>query len=94
MTWQLLILLALLWVLLISSINDSQAGEIVVYWGQNGNEGRLADTCNTSNYDIVNIAFLATFGNGQNPTINLAGHCNPTINGFTGLSNDIRACQN
>ncbi|GMN42998.1 hypothetical protein TIFTF001_012205 [Ficus carica] len=32
---------------------------------------------------------------GQNdPTlINLAGHCDPTTNGCTGLSSDIKACQ-
>ncbi|XP_062155720.1 acidic endochitinase-like [Alnus glutinosa] len=80
--------------LIVLMINGSQAGVITVYWGQNGNEGSLAATCATGNYDIVNIAFLSTFGNGQTPSINLAGHCNPTINGCTGLSNDIKACQN
>ena len=39
MARQLLILLALFSVLLITLINDSQVGEIAVYWGQNGNEG-------------------------------------------------------
>jgi len=83
--------------LIVLMITGSQAGVITVYWGQNGvggqneNEGSLADTCATGNYGIVNIAFLSTFGNGQTPSINLAGHC---INGCTGLSNDIKACQN
>jgi chitinase len=77
--------------LIVLMINGSQAGVIAVYWGQNGYEGSLADTCATGNYGIVNIAFLSTFGNGQTPSINLAGHC---INGCTGLSNDIKACQN
>lgn len=70
-----------------------EAGGIVIYWGQNGNEGSLASTCATNNYAIVNIAFLVTFGNGQTPVLNLAGHCNPSVGGCTRLSNDIRACQ-
>ncbi|XVF78427.1 hypothetical protein PTKIN_Ptkin14bG0131800 [Pterospermum kingtungense] len=41
----------------------------------------------------VNIAFLPTFGNGQTPMINLAGHCNPYTNGFSSLSSDIKSCQ-
>ncbi|GMI85893.1 Lysozyme 1, chitinase A [Hibiscus trionum] len=69
------------------------AGGIAIYWGQNGNEGTLAETCATSNYDFVNIAFLPTFGNSQTPMINLAGHCDPYSNGCTGLSSDIKSCQ-
>ncbi|KAK8521969.1 hypothetical protein V6N13_022032 [Hibiscus sabdariffa] len=69
------------------------AGGIAIYWGQNGNEGTLAETCATGNYDFVNIAFLPTFGNGQTPMINLAGHCDPYSNGCTGLSSDIKSCQ-
>ncbi|KAI6669192.1 hypothetical protein NL676_004077 [Syzygium grande] len=61
--------------------------------GQNGNEGTLQETCATGNYDFVNIAFLPTFGNGQQPMINLAGHCDPTVNGCLGLSSDIQSCQ-
>ncbi|XP_021280019.1 hevamine-A-like [Herrania umbratica] len=76
--------------LLIVSVD---AGGIAIYWGQNGNEGTLAETCATGNYDFVNIAFLATFGNGQTPMINLAGHCDPYSNGCTGLSSDIKSCQ-
>ncbi|KAK6117680.1 hypothetical protein DH2020_048577 [Rehmannia glutinosa] len=41
---------------------------------------------------IVNIGFLTTFGNGQTPVLNLAGHCNPASGTCTSLS-DIRACQ-
>lgn len=66
---------------------------IIVYWGQNGNEGSLADTCATGNYGVVNIAFLNTFGSGQTPSLNLAGHCDPTTNGCSRLSNDVKACQ-
>ncbi|KAF5464396.1 hypothetical protein F2P56_014473 [Juglans regia] len=86
--------LALFSLLMVALFTGSKAGVISVYWGQNGNEGSLADTCATGNYGIVNIAFLVTFGNGQNPQMNLAGHCDPSTNGCTGLSNDIRACQN
>ncbi|KAF2322128.1 hypothetical protein GH714_007079 [Hevea brasiliensis] len=71
----------------------SDAGGIAIYWGQNGNEGTLAETCATGNYDFVNIAFLPTFGNGQTPMINLAGHCDPYSNGCTGLSSGIKSCQ-
>ncbi|KAJ8765955.1 hypothetical protein K2173_020471 [Erythroxylum novogranatense] len=71
----------------------SNAGGIAIYWGQNGNEGTLAETCATGNYEFVNLAFLPTFGNGQTPMINLAGHCDPYSNGCTGLSSDIKSCQ-
>jgi chitinase len=72
---------------------DSDAGGIAIYWGQNGNEGTLAETCATGNYEYVNLAFLSTFGNGQTPMINLAGHCDPYSNGCTGLSSEIKSCQ-
>ncbi|XP_021890539.1 hevamine-A-like [Carica papaya] len=71
----------------------SHAGGIAIYWGQNGNEGTLAETCATGNYQYVNLAFLATFGNGQKPMINLAGHCDPYSNGCTKLSSEIESCQ-
>jgi len=71
----------------------TEAGGIAIYWGQNGNEGSLAQTCATGKYAFVNIAFLPTFGNGQKPVINLAGHCNPNSNGCTRLSSDIKSCQ-
>ncbi|TKY45965.1 Acidic endochitinase [Spatholobus suberectus] len=79
--------------LLFSLFNYSRAAGIAVYWGQNGEEGTLADACNTGNYQYVNIAFLSTFGNGQTPQLNLAGHCDPSTNGCTGLSSDIKTCQ-
>ncbi|WCJ22682.1 Acidic endochitinase [Euphorbia peplus] len=69
----------------------SKAGGISIYWGQNGGEGTLAETCASGNYDYVNIAFLPVFGNGQPPQINLAGHCDP--GSCTGLSSDIKSCQ-
>uniref|UniRef100_A0A5B6YP79 chitinase n=1 Tax=Davidia involucrata TaxID=16924 RepID=A0A5B6YP79_DAVIN len=71
------------------------AGNITVYWGQNLNEGSLSDTCSSGLYEIVNIAFLVTFGNGQELGINLAGHCDPGSSGTgcAALSTEITACQ-
>ncbi|XP_060667607.1 acidic endochitinase-like [Ziziphus jujuba] len=83
----------LLFLIFISAFKPSQAGGIAIYWGQNGNESTLADTCNSGNYQFVNIAFLATFGDGQNPVLNLAGHCDPGASTCTGLSADIKSCQ-
>ncbi|MBA0699547.1 hypothetical protein Goari_001174 [Gossypium aridum] len=80
-------------VLLMMLLSGIDARGIAIYWGQNGNEGTLAETCATGNYDFVNIAFLPTFGNGQTPMINLAGHCDHYTNGCTGLSSDIKSCQ-
>ncbi|XWS11039.1 hypothetical protein CRYUN_Cryun38cG0049400 [Craigia yunnanensis] len=85
-----LIFISLVIPMLVAGID---AGGIAIYWGQNGNEGTLAETCATGNYDFVNIAFLPTFGNGQTPMINLAGHCDPHSNGCTSLSSDIKLCQ-
>ncbi|MBA0609281.1 hypothetical protein Godav_021361 [Gossypium davidsonii] len=85
--------LAFLCSVIVLLVINVDAGGIAIYWGQNGNEGTLAETCATGNYDFVNIAFLSTFANGQTPTINLAGHCNPYRNGCTGLSSDIKSCQ-
>ncbi|XWS35850.1 hypothetical protein CRYUN_Cryun20dG0031700 [Craigia yunnanensis] len=72
----------------------SEAGLLVVYWGQNEKEGTLTETCNSGKYEIVNIAFLSTFGNGSKPQINLAGHCDPASNGCQGVSEGIQNCQN
>ncbi|KAM2280263.1 hypothetical protein ACFX1S_041001 [Malus domestica] len=71
----------------------AEADGIAIYWGQNENEGTLEETCATCNYEYVILAFLPTFGNGQTPMINLAGHCDPYMNGCTGLSSDIKSCQ-
>ncbi|KAM7276153.1 hypothetical protein ACFE04_018019 [Oxalis oulophora] len=72
---------------------SSNAGQIAIYWGQNGQEGTLEETCATGNYDYVVIAFLPTFGNGQTPMLNLAGHCDPYSNGCTTLGSQIKSCQ-
>ena len=88
-----LLSLALLSFFFLASISNTNAGTITVYWGQNGNEGSLADTCSSGYYGIVNIAFLVVFGNNQTPRLNLAGHDDPTSSGCTWLSDDIKACQ-
>lgn len=74
-------------------VAGSEAGGISIYWGQNGNEGTLSDTCSSGNYEYVVLAFLSSFGNGQKPMLNLAGHCDPYSNGCTNLSSDIQSCQ-
>lgn len=71
----------------------TNAGKIAIYWGQNGNEGTLAETCATGDYGFVILAFLSSFGAGRTPQLNLAGHCDPYSNGCTGLSSDIETCQ-
>ena len=79
-------------VLILAVSSDATSG-IAIYWGQNGDEGTLNETCASGNYAFVNMAFLAAFGNGTTPVLNLAGHCNPQNNGCAILSSDIKSCQ-
>ncbi|KAL3521593.1 hypothetical protein ACH5RR_019742 [Cinchona calisaya] len=79
--------------LFLSLLKASLGGRIAVYWGQNGNEGNLTQTCATGRYSYVNLAFLLQFGDGRTPEINLAGHCNPATDGCTVISEGIRDCQ-
>ncbi|CAK8533140.1 unnamed protein product [Lathyrus sativus] len=71
---------------------QTNAGSLVVYWGQNNGDGYLIDTCNSGLFQIVNIAFLSTFGSSRPPQLNLAGHCIP--NKCQNLRNSIKNCQN
>jgi len=71
-------------------VGIASAGNIAVYWGQNINKGTLADACSSSSYAYVIISFLRTFGSGQAPVLNLAGHCNPGE--CAGLAFDIQSC--
>lgn len=66
---------------------------IAVYWGQNGNEGSLNETCSTGLYAYVNLAFLNVFGGDRAPVLNLAGHCDPASGGCAALATDIAYCQ-
>ncbi|KAG9452221.1 hypothetical protein H6P81_005125 [Aristolochia fimbriata] len=78
---------------LMAAHNCHGTGSIAIYWGQNGNEGTLAETCATGNYNIVILSFLYTFGHGVTPRIDLAGHCDPYSDGCTKLSPEIEECQ-
>ncbi|KAI4378024.1 hypothetical protein MLD38_015567 [Melastoma candidum] len=70
---------------------SANGGGIAIYWGQNGNEGTLAETCATGNYKFINIAFLYSFGNGRTPKLDLAGHC--AGHECAKISPDIKSCQ-
>ncbi|TXG71094.1 hypothetical protein EZV62_006029 [Acer yangbiense] len=71
----------------------AHGGGIAIYWGQNGNEGTLTETCATGKYTHVNIAFLNKFGGGQTPELNLAGHCNPATGACRVVSAAVESCQ-
>jgi chitinase len=62
--------ISILSLILLALTNGLNAGKIVIYWGQNGNEGTLAETCATRNCKYVIIAFLPTFAPTQTPMIN------------------------
>uniref|UniRef100_A0A0E0JMP7 Uncharacterized protein n=1 Tax=Oryza punctata TaxID=4537 RepID=A0A0E0JMP7_ORYPU len=66
---------------------------IAVYWGQNGSEGTLGETCSTGLYAYVNLAFLSTFGAGRAPVLNLADHCDASSGSCASLAADIASCQ-
>lgn len=85
--------LLVLFTIVLSLLKPSKAAGIVTYWGQHTDEGTLSSACASGNYQIVNIAFLNTFGNGQTPVLNLAGHCDPASS-CSSLTSDIQACQN
>ncbi|CAL4948030.1 unnamed protein product [Urochloa decumbens] len=86
-----LLLLAVSSTLLAAAASDDV--KIAVYWGRDGSEGTLRDTCSTGLYAYVNIAFLSTFGDGRAPVLNLAGHCDPTSGGCATLAADVASCQ-
>ncbi|RLM93600.1 hypothetical protein C2845_PM08G21120 [Panicum miliaceum] len=67
-------------------VGVASAGNIAVYWGQNFNEGTLADACCSGNY-----AYHLRQRAGQAPVLNLAGHCNPGE--CAGLASDIQSCK-
>uniref|UniRef100_A0A151UFY1 Acidic endochitinase n=1 Tax=Cajanus cajan TaxID=3821 RepID=A0A151UFY1_CAJCA len=77
----------------VTLFSKSNAGSLVVYWGQNADEGSLTSTCRRGRFQIVNIAFLSTFGNGTQPQINLAGHCDSSSNSCKRLGQSIKKCQ-
>ncbi|KAK6239776.1 hypothetical protein QUC31_005245 [Theobroma cacao] len=93
MAFQATILVFLISFLVLMLATCCNAGGIAIYWGQYDEEGTLAETCAAGKYDFVNVAFLPKFGNGRRPMLDLGGHCDPSGNGCTGLSSDIKLCQ-
>ncbi|KAJ0856251.1 putative chitinase [Helianthus annuus] len=87
-------LLLLLFITVFSFLKPSKAAGIATYWGQQSDdtEGTLEAACATGNYQFVNIAFLSTFGNNQQPVLNLAAHCDPAST-CSRYSSQIKACQ-
>ncbi|XP_028756079.1 hevamine-A-like, partial [Neltuma alba] len=80
--------------LLLILISSSASDEIAVYWGQSFDEGNLAETCATGRYSFVLVGFLSTFGDGQTPQLNLAGHCDPSSSSrCTAIGTQIKHCQ-
>ncbi|XP_054783641.1 G-type lectin S-receptor-like serine/threonine-protein kinase CES101 isoform X2 [Prosopis cineraria] len=82
--------------LLFSQLNQpgsSESEAITVYWGLNGDEGNLTETCATGKYSFVVIGFLWRFGNGETPRLNLADHCDPSLSGCTTMGSEIKYCQ-
>lgn len=86
-------ILLLLTALLLAFRLSRAAGDLVTYWGQNGNEGTLAQACQSGNYNILILSFLSVFGESQQPQLNLAGHCDASAGTCTGLTSDIQTCQ-
>eukprot|EP00727_Mastigamoeba_balamuthi_P013540 m51a1_g8809 putative glycosyl family 18 domain containing protein (429) ;mRNA; f:283786-285866 len=68
---------------------------MVLYWGQNGNEGRLRDFCSDSTYDIIILSFMSGFPSPM--TLNFAGHCWSTYpSGLlhcSEIASDIKYCR-
>lgn len=88
-------LAAVVAVVLVSCLLAPEASSLNIstYWGTNLEEGKLADACATNLYGIVNIGFVDKFGSDSNPTLNLTGHCDPTLHGCKHLGQEIQKCQ-
>ncbi|KAK7391144.1 hypothetical protein VNO78_19549 [Psophocarpus tetragonolobus] len=74
------------------SLGDKR--KIAVYWGQEAEDGTLASTCESRNYDIVLLSFLDTFGCSRSPNLNLDVHCGvKTGTPCTRLQTEIERCK-
>ncbi|PON49602.1 1,4-alpha-glucan-branching enzyme [Parasponia andersonii] len=73
-------MLSLRLIILLALVSCSNAGCIVIYWGQNEAEGSLKDICYTGRF-----RFSQEFGDGNKPELNLAGHCDPASNSCQGV---------
>lgn len=85
--------LLLVFFLVAALLTASNGGGIAIYWGQNGNEMSLRQTCDRNNFEYVIIAFIPEFGQGVTPVLNLAGHCNPISGTCAKFSEEIKYCQ-
>eukprot|EP00727_Mastigamoeba_balamuthi_P004834 m51a1_g14349 putative glycoside hydrolase family 18 protein (413) ;mRNA; r:182196-184756 len=78
---------------------------VVLYWGQNGNEGDLRNYCDGT-YDILILSFMHVFPaiekapDGKDvPGLNFAGHCETVMQGFGQLlhcpkiGEDVKYCR-
>ncbi|KAI4348035.1 hypothetical protein L6164_008797 [Bauhinia variegata] len=66
---------------------------IAVYWGQDGREDNLQQTCDSGNFKYVILAFLTVFGCGRTPNWNFAGHCTEPWTPCSSLAPGIQYCQ-
>lgn len=74
---------------------QSSSYQNVVYWGQNNQERTLGDYCaSTEGVDVVVLAFLYEYGNGQIPYGNFGEYCvSSDASSCTDVSNDIATCK-
>ncbi|KAL2654218.1 hypothetical protein R1flu_022346 [Riccia fluitans] len=84
---------AIVMLLFAAASAEVSAGSLASYWGQSGNEGTLASACASGHYDILMLAFLNVFGNGKTPSLNLAGHCDPSSGQCRKLASEVQTCQ-
>lgn len=75
----------------------SATGLNVVYWGQNDSERALGDYCASGQgIDVIVLAFLSTFGNGNTPSGSFGDECDIDSSGngsCSTLGNDIDICK-
>ncbi|BBN01604.1 protein MpGH18.4 [Marchantia polymorpha subsp. ruderalis] len=89
-------ILALMVLISHHAIQTFGAGQVVGYWGQEGDdktEGSLAALCASGNYGIVIIAYLSKFGRNQSPVLDLGGHCDAPTGACQRYASEIATCQ-
>ncbi|RFU25413.1 hypothetical protein B7463_g10925, partial [Scytalidium lignicola] len=76
----------------------ASGGLSVVYWGQDDSERSLGAYCASGQgVDVIVLAFLSTFGDGNTPSGSFGSECNvdSSGNGSCGtLAKDITTCKN
>lgn len=75
----------------------ASGGLNVVYWGQDDSERSLGSYCASGQgIDVIVLAFLSTFGNGNTPSGSFGNECNVDSSGngsCNTLKNDIDICK-